>query len=852
LKSAAIKKLKKLRGRSLDELRVRGSQSLSALAERRGFSAQTRVPTDAAFFKQIDLDGWRSKGSRRRPRSADELLAHFRARTTPRFFASFDDRANVAAAWRELFKGDYEKSLVEHAEKIVAGRFDLLGLRDLSFGNEIDWHLEPVNDKRAPLAHWSRIDYLNAEVAGDKKITWELNRQQHFMTLGRAYLATRDERYAETFAAHLSSWMDANPPKQGINWASSLEVSFRAISWLWALNFFRDSPLLAPQLFARALKFLHIHARHLETYLSIYFSPNTHLTGEALGLFYLGTLLPELRDAARWRETGRRVLVAQLARHVRADGTYFEQSSYYQRYTADFYTHFLLLARANSAPVEKYVEQKLIALLDHLMHVTRPDGTTPLYGDDDGGRLARLEEGRGADDFRATLSNGAALFARPDYKFVARALSEETFWLTGRAGVKQFAALDAAPPAQDSRAFTDGGYYAMRDGWSSDSNFMLLDCGEHGADNCGHAHADALSFDLTARGRSVLVDPGTYTYTGSSDLRDHFRSTAAHNTLVIDGQSSSLPGGAFQWKHVARSTARRWIGGARFDHFDGAHDGYARLYAPARHARSILFLKGDYWIVRDAVETEGTHDYESFFHFAHGVEPSISTDANGARTVRAWSAGGELLVELFAPGDADSWRVADDWVSRCYARKESALTCVRSRRGDGRQEFYTFVVPHPSPATGADAARSSRSGVIAADGEIEITAREIKAAGGRAFELRRGDVRDLLLVGSGLGASVAAGSVVSDFEWAWLRFIGDETAPREIVLVAGSRLVVGDAEVLRGGEYVEHLSARRVGGKWRIVDQEGGRGVCLTEMAGVIARAGELEDEAEREVVGQG
>ena len=91
--------------------------------------------------------------------------------------------------------------------------------------------------------------------------------------------------------------MDANPPKLGINWASSLEVSLRAISWLWALHFFRESPRLTAAIFARALKFLYLHARHLETYLSTYFSPNTHLTGEALGLFYLGLMLPEFRRA---------------------------------------------------------------------------------------------------------------------------------------------------------------------------------------------------------------------------------------------------------------------------------------------------------------------------------------------------------------------------------------------------------------------------------------------------------------------------------------------------------------------------------------------------------------------------
>src|SRR5688500_14125950 len=210
--------------------------------------------------------------------------------------------------------------------------------------------------------------------------------------------------------------MDANPPKLGINWASSLEVAFRSISWLWALYFFKDA--VPVETLKRALKFLYLNARHLESYLSTYFSPNTHLTGEALGLFYLGTLLPEFKEAKRWRDLGSCILIEQLPIHVRRDGVYFEQSSYYHRYTTDFYIHFLLLSRANNFPLPGQVEESLVLLLDHLMYITRPDGTTPLFGDDDGGRLAMLDV-RAANDFRGTLAIGAVLFDRGDYKFVA-------------------------------------------------------------------------------------------------------------------------------------------------------------------------------------------------------------------------------------------------------------------------------------------------------------------------------------------------------------------------------------------------------------------------------------------------
>ena len=106
------------------------------------------------------------------------------------------------------------------------------------------------------------------------------------------YWLTKDEVYAETFARHLESWMEQNPPEIGINWLSSLEISFRVMSWIWAFHFFKGAESFTPALFQKALKFLYLQGRHIEKYLSTYYSPNTHLTGEALGLYYLGTQFP--------------------------------------------------------------------------------------------------------------------------------------------------------------------------------------------------------------------------------------------------------------------------------------------------------------------------------------------------------------------------------------------------------------------------------------------------------------------------------------------------------------------------------------------------------------------------------
>jgi hypothetical protein len=147
--------------------------------------------------------------------------------------------------------------------------------------------------------------------------------------------------------------MDQNPPKLGINWASSLEVSFRVISWLWAFHFFQHSPKLNATLFTRALKYLYLHGRHLETYLSIYFSPNTHLTGEALGLYYLARSFQNFLTRNAGERSAERFFTTSCRFTFSRTESTLNSRSYYHRYTSDFYLHFLLLTR-------------LIKILNHL------------------------------------------------------------------------------------------------------------------------------------------------------------------------------------------------------------------------------------------------------------------------------------------------------------------------------------------------------------------------------------------------------------------------------------------------------------------------------------------------------
>jgi hypothetical protein len=132
--------------------------------------------------------------------------------------------------------------IIAAADDALAGRFDLLGYRGLSFGDPIDWHLDPVSSRRSPRVHWSRVDALDPATVGDSKVVWELNRHQWLVRLAQAWTLTRDTRYASACRDHIYAWLEANPAGTGVNWASSLEVSFRLMSWCWVMLLIRDWP----------------------------------------------------------------------------------------------------------------------------------------------------------------------------------------------------------------------------------------------------------------------------------------------------------------------------------------------------------------------------------------------------------------------------------------------------------------------------------------------------------------------------------------------------------------------------------------------------------------------------------
>jgi hypothetical protein len=681
--------LKRLMRISTDELRFRCAE-------------QARVGTEAILFA-CRREPWERERLRSRlvPTSPELVLAqgalasrdwrhahaalcaHFMSRA-PRFLIDPARCRDISAAVVGQFPSAIEEA-VRRASRLLDGRHDILGYRDLTFrcgDKPLDWHFDPVHQRRAPRRFWARVPYLDPQF-GDHKIVWEVNRHQHWLALGRAAWLTADGRYPAAFAVELDSWLRDNPPLTGTNWSSMLELAFRSISWIWALHFFApfgdkaDSPWLVDLLLGLDRQLHHV-ARHL----SVYFSPNTHLLGEGLALYVAGRVLPELSSAPGWEQIGRRVLIGEASTQVHPDGGHAELSTHYHRYALDFYLLALVVARRTGDPAADRFAEVASRMASFCRALAGDDGRLPTIGDDDGGLLFPLC-GRAPADASDSLSLAAALLGRPG--LAVGDPPEEVLWMLGG----DRSALQRPDPgqAQPSQLFPASGYAVIR----SSTGHAILDAGRHGFLNGGHAHADALSLVLSVHSRPLLIDPGTATYTTDAELRDRFRSTAMHNTVVMDGQPQSVPASPFHWRSSTNARVDLWRTGAEFDFIEALHDGYARQ----THRRAVLRGPAGLWLVADHVLGTGPHRADAHWHVDSSwtLERATAQRTHLAHPDGLWAA---IVSTAGSPTEFHGDAGGLGWCAPVYGRVVPSLTLRFSEAGQGPFSMVTAI----SAATG--------------------------------------------------------------------------------------------------------------------------------------------------------
>jgi heparinase II/III-like protein len=543
-----------------------------------------------------------------RPAALARLLARPRPGPTPWSAAS------IRAALDRHVPGEVERTLAR-ARAAAAGTLTVFGARvDVARrGGGTDWQLDPIHGGR--FSAWALSSALPDAPGLDPKMAWAIGRGEQWVALAQGAVldAGSGRDLAAALAASVLDFAVENPVGHGVHWTSPMEAALRAwnlVLALWILSA-RGVPL-DPDLAVEAARLLVATGRfvlaHLEDDTAV---PNNHLAADWLGLLACAEGLPEWPEADRWRETASAGLAAALREQVHDDGTTFEGALPYQRLAAELFAAGAILAHGARRPVGGASVRRLASLFRSTRALLSSSGEVPRIGDDDSGRVLALTE-RGAGEGGYLLALGAALLRDPSL-LVRRGAADgaEVAWLLGPRALDGLAAMDPGR-APGSASFPQGGFHALRRGPFE----VFVSCGANGQRGIGgHSHNDKLSLELFARGALAICDPGSPSYTGDPELRNAFRSTRAHATIVVDGleQAPILSERLFALPDVSAARVVAFEPGGPVARLVGEHGGFAR--SGVVHRREIV-VAPDGVVVLDRLVGGGAHQVELRWPFA--------------------------------------------------------------------------------------------------------------------------------------------------------------------------------------------------------------------------------------------
>lgn len=623
---------------------------------------------------------------------------NFQSESFREFQPGFECARNYAALERDVGREQaqaWRNDLLRSADQILQNRISFFAHKDLHVGDPPNWHFDFNLHRASSTKAIQSVNYRDVDVNGDCKEVWEPNRHHQLLVLARAYCLTGEVPYADKVAALMRSWIDSNEFATGMNWRSPLELGVRMINWVWAIELIRESGAISDSLWQDIQLCMYRHCWDNQRKYSRGSSANNHLVGEAAGVFVAASYFQHFPNAAKWASDAKAVLEAEILAQSYADGCTREQALGYQFFVIQFYLVCGITGRMASSTYSIEYWDRLKLMIDFPLQVGRA-GTLPLFGDQDDGYV--LDFGDHPRDLAALAicaSNVAELNLNRGPEGDA---CESSFWWTGHAcPASTSGEHDDQRPEFVSNAYRESGYFLLRSDAFGSRTSILFDCAELGyGEIAAHGHADALSFSLSAYGHYLMVDTGTYDYFTSQSWRNYFRSTAAHNTVEVDGENQSHMSGPFMWSTRANANCTHWSVDQDKTEVTGHHDGYMRLSDSLTHERSISLHHNQLQIdITDRLTAVADHHVRVMFHL--GPDCTVSDVSGNVVTVR-FTESAEFSLQLdesltieCVSGDASGL----GWYSPGYHQKQEITTIVASRKISGESRLqHRIILPH--------------------------------------------------------------------------------------------------------------------------------------------------------------
>lgn len=523
-----------------------------------------------------------------------------------------------------------EQGDVATADQILDGVWELP-----RFGpyrqDEPSWTVDPFQEK-----YWRFIYY-------------SLRHTRHLLA---AYMETGDERYAIELRDILTSYVAdgvGRPPLQNKHTAAFASIMVSLVTARLAQWGFLDQGGVEQAYGA---------VEHLNDFLlkPENFEPEyNHGITQAAALLYTGSLF-DSEEAPSWQSIGRARLAIVIEQNVDDDGAQVEQSPFYHFYVLKFLWQILDWSRSAGVELNAEIEEKITSMVGFGQWFILPDGSLPLLG---------------ATQFTDIRASGdAELYEQIEASFP----QFEWFRSGGAAGES---------PTRRSQLFETAGFSVMRsiedpaDGleWLYDDSgghgHLVFDVGPY---RTLHSDLDALSIFFFAAGAPIFVDSGLFSLE-EGPYQAYFRSTRAHNTVVVNGQDQSK----------GTATPRLRADGEFWSYQSGDHS----LFDHARHVRGVFLIGANTLVVVDRVTSRIDYSWEQVWNLppsAREVElddGAFGFELDGAE-VKGWLSGVESTEQV-----SGSTSPIDGFFSESYEIEEEASTVYL--RPAGPEEIVVSV-----------------------------------------------------------------------------------------------------------------------------------------------------------------
>jgi len=526
-------------------------------------------------------------------------IRHAAAFARARMFDTQPDENDVLAAWHKhppsnlracveewiagkpcVFADDLKNSedvrkVCGEADRLIDGP-NLILQSPCSLKPPALWHCDPLTGQSWPAkVHFTRFRVFHPSRDGvtDIRRLWEVGRFGWALPLARAFSITGDPKYAKAWSDHAESFIKENPPEFGPHWLNAMEVSIRVIQWCRALTLFFRVPSAECRVPGGILPSLLAHGRYIRTHLE--WTPQgrtNHYIADLVGLLAQSVFLPQFRESTEWRRFAIHGLTHEIETQTDTDGFHAEASTAYHHFALELYALTVAMDRQHHLDFPSRFHKRVRHMIETDMAIRGPENIDPRIGDDDSGTLL--------------ISDWGAHAARMP--------------------------ISAARRDAPSHALRSSGIYILR----SDALSCHVACGPNGQEGVGgHAHNDKLSVVIRLQEREIVVDSGTFCYSADTAMRDRFRSTAMHNTLMVDGREQNPLEDWRMLRDRTRAKELLWKDSSDETVFQGEHSGYQEI--GVIHRRTItLDKRGSRLFFLDEWMGSGGHSIDFYLHFA--------------------------------------------------------------------------------------------------------------------------------------------------------------------------------------------------------------------------------------------